>query len=231
MISKSLHLAVLAVWTLFLAWLLSFGREELGRLLHPRLWWVLAVAVLALLFFLLSLIFSQGRKDEGKILSFELLNLLILLVPLLYFLPAKEARLDAASLENRLIRDADGLFSNTLPSFGIFGGSDSAEMLFTRIIREPRQFDQQEVEVVCQSFVHEDLPDNTAMCYRYMITCCAADALPAFLFLSHQDQIENNRWVKIIGSLSIIERESMEFPSIAVDTLQYVEEPDFPWAM
>lgn len=233
MVLRLFNIALLSLWAIFLLWLLTYGKSDLIRLLHPRLWWVLSIAIVVLILFLVSFIMSRGNSEKNKSIIVELPGLLILLIPLLYFFIARDARLDATSFHNRIIKNDNGMYQNNLPDFEIFGLSKSPDMLFSKILREPKTYENQDVEIVCQSFVHEELPENTAMCYRYMITCCAADALLAFVFLSHSDDqiIENDKWVKVNGPLSIIKNNEMEFPSVEVKSLEYVEEPTFPWAM
>lgn len=233
MITRSLNITLLLVWALFLLWLLTFGQVDLVRLLHPRLWWVLGIAAGVLIFFLLSLVIPHGYKDKGNSLLIELPGALILVVPLLYFATAKDARLDAASLKNRMIQNESGMFLNNLPSIDIFDQSETGDMTFSKILKDPEKYQSQEVDVVCQSFVHENLPQNSVMCYRYLITCCAADALPAFLLVRHPEgvAIENNQWMKVNGSLSIVNYNDMETPTIDMTEFEYVEEPEFPWAM
>lgn len=230
---KLLNIILLSVWAVFFVWLLTYGKSDLIRLLHPRLWWVLCIAAFVLILFLISLILPYGHTEKRKSILFEFPGILILLIPFMYFFIAKDARLDGTSLENRIIKNDNGIYLNNLPSFELFEDSRSGDMLFSKILREPKKYEDQDVEIVCQSFVDDKLPANTAMCYRYLITCCAADALPAFIFLSHRNEleIENDRWVKVSGPLSIIRNNDMEFPSVKVDTLEYVEEPAFPWAM
>lgn len=230
---RLLNLVLLSLWAVFLVWLLTYGKSDLIRLLHPRLWWVLCIAAFVLLLFLVSLIIPYRQPEKRKSILFEFPGILILLIPFMYFFIAREARLDNTSLQNRIIINDDGVYLNNLPPFELFDGSGSGGISFSKILRQPKKYKDQDVEIVCQSFVDEKLPENTAMCYRYLITCCAADALPAFIFLSHQNEfeIENDRWVKVNGPLSIIRNNNIEFPSVKVDTLEYVEEPSFPWAM
>ena len=224
---------LLSVWALFLAWLLTYGRGDLIRLLHPRLWWVLCIAVFVLILFLASLLSHHGHTGEKKTILSLLPGIVILLIPLLYYSMAKDARLDGSVLQNRIIQNDDGIYLNNLPPFELFDESSSPDMLFSKLIRDPTTYEDQDVEIVCQSFTNEQLPENTAMCYRYMITCCAADALPAFIFLNHHSSLEvvSDRWIKVRGPVSIIRNNGMEFPSLQVDDLDYVEEPAFPWAM
>lgn len=233
MLLRLLNITLLSAWALFLVWLLTSGKSDLIRLIHPRLWWVLSIAVVVLVFFLLSLIIPLKQAGKNNSILSELPGILILLIPLLYFLLAKEARLDGASLQMRLTQDDNGLYLNNLPPFEIYDEPNLPDMSFSRILRQPEQYENQQVEIICQSFVDENLPENIAMCYRYLITCCAADALPAFVFLDHEQEleIENDRWIKVNGEASVIRNNDMVFPSVKVEQFTYVEEPDFPWAM
>lgn len=230
---RLINIVLLSIWVVFLVWLLTYGKSDLIRLLHPRLWWVLYIATIVLLLFLVSLIIPYGQTEKRKSILFDFPGILILLIPFMCFFIAKGARLDGTSLQNRIIINDNGIYFNNLPPFTLFDESGSGDMSFSKILRQPKKYEDQDVEIVCQSFVDEKLPENTAMCYRYLITCCAADALPAFIFLSHQNEleIENNRWTKVNGPLSIIRNNNIEFPSVKVDTLEYAEEPSFPWAM
>lgn len=233
MILRLLNIALLLIWVVFLFWLLTFGKNDLIRLIHPRLWWVLAIAVVVLILYAVSLCIHHGHTENKKTLPLELPGIVILLIPIMYFFTAKDARLDGTSLENRIIQNGSGFSHNSLPIFKSSEDSYSSELFFSKILREPEKYENQDVEIVCQSFVNEELPENIAMCYRYMITCCAADALPVFIFLSHQSDsvLENNKWVRVKGPLSIIRNNNMEFPSVEVNTFEYVKEPAFPWAL
>lgn len=233
MITKSLNIIALLVWAVFLAWLLTYGKSDLVRLIHPRLWWVLGIAVVVLALYLGSFIPPFSLRTPGKSLVIELPSILILLAPVLYFSVARDARLDGASLHNKITQTDRGVFLDSVPSFGIFDDGSTDAMSFSKIIRQPGNYQNKEVEIVCQSFVNDKLPEDTAMCYRYWITCCAADALPVFVFLKNRKEleIENDRWIKVQGPLSLFYNNNMEFISIDAQMIEYVEEPSFPWAL
>ena len=233
MILRIFNLLILCCWAALLGWLLTFGKSDLIRLIHPRLWWILGVGVVVLILFIVSLFTSSLKEVNKRFFLFELPSFLILLVPLAYITLAKDARLDSSSIQSRLSQAGDGMLQNALPSFSAPGGFNSIDMMFSKVIHQPQKYENEEVEVVCQSFTNEQLPENIAMCYRYMITCCAADALPVFLFLQYTESVdvESDRWVKVKGLVSIIKNDQVEVPAVKVDTIEYVEEPDFPWAM
>ncbi len=232
MMLRLLHLGMITVWALFLGWLLSYGRADLMHLIHPRLWWIIGLGVAVLCLFIISIVKSFSKPSQNKSSFLELPSLLVLLVPLVFFLLAKDARLSGVAAQNRFAKTDNGMYLNTsLPSEPA-STPESKQLPFSQIIREPEKYENQEVEIICQSFGNEKLPENTMICYRYLITCCAADALPVFVFLTdiNKQEIEYHRWIKVTGPFSLQENFERKFPTVKVDQWKYVEEPDFPWA-
>lgn len=233
MVLRLLHIAMVTVWALFLGWLLSFGRDDLMRLIHPRLWWILGVGVVVLCLFLISLVKSLPKAPGAKSAFLELPSLLVLLVPLAFFMLAKDARLGGVAAENRFAKTEDGMYVNTIPPAELLEETETDSLSFSKVVRQPEAYVDRDVSIVCQSYSSEKLPENTMMCYRYLITCCAADALPVFIFLTDLDgrQIDLHQWIEVKGPLSIEEKFGKEFPTVKLDSFEYVEEPDFPWAL
>lgn len=218
------------IWLLFFFWLLTWGQDELVRLLHPRLWWVVGAAFLIIFMFLLnSVIFESSSTEEGSLSSF--CSLIVLLVPLAFFYIAKDAEFNAASLQTRGLQSEEGFFPRSIPRNFEDERFGNSSITFSKLLREPEEYAEQELEIVCRSFVDEKLPENVAMCYRYMMTCCAADAVPLFVFLMHSEGlvIENDRWIRTSGTVGVIERNGVQVPKLDITSFEYAEEPAVPW--
>ncbi len=236
-----MKIGILAAWTAFFGWLVSLGQNQLGRLLHPSLWWLVGAATVVLLLFLaVNLRRQLPLADQGKgWLKWP--ALLILLVPLLYFITARNGRFDAATLAKRAIQTPSGFVPQSINTGA--GDDDSgyppllppkktaADIPLTRLSREPENYEGKEVEIVCKTFVDQRLPDDLFMCYRYLITCCAADALPVFVFVKYPEarSIKNDQWIRAKGPFSRIENASITVPSIQTEMVEYIPEPPFPF--
>ena len=87
--------------------------------------------------------------------------------------------------------------------------------------------------MVCQTLVDRRLPPNIVMCYRYLMNCCAADALPLFLFIKHQEgaEIANDQWIHAKGTVGIQKNEGIEVPVLELQRMVAVEEPPFPFLL
>lgn len=227
-----LKLLLLAGWVFFLGWLLLFGQTDLARLLHPDLWWLLvAAAVILALFFL-----GQWRRlwhgGGGRTLWWQWPSLLILSLPLLFFLQAGEARFTSETFAQRSLVTAEGY---RLPQLG---GEPSAKVTsgetpLSDLYRDLNGYLGKEVEVVCQTLVDRRLPPNIVMCYRYLMNCCAADAIPLFIFIKHREgmEIDNDSWIHARGTLGLQKSEAVEVPLLELERMAVVEEPPFPFLL
>ncbi|MBV5307248.1 MAG: TIGR03943 family protein [Desulfobulbaceae bacterium] len=236
-----MKIGILAAWAGFFGWLISLGQQQLGRLLHPSLWWLVGAATVVLLLFLaVNLRRQLPLADQGNgWLKWP--SLLILLVPLLFFVTAQSGRFDAATLTKRAIQTTSGFVSQPVNTKA--EGDDNGyppplpprkadtDIPLTKLAMNPETYEGQEVEILCKTFVDERLPDDLFMCYRYLITCCAADALPVFIFVKYPEakEIKNDQWIRAKGPFSRIENAKITVPSIQTEEVKYVDEPPFPY--
>jgi uncharacterized repeat protein (TIGR03943 family) len=232
MILHLLKAITLLIWAAFLFWLFFAGQDHLIRLLHPRLWWlVFSGAIIFLLFLVLHISRKPAPQNKNETLL-RLPAIVLLSLPLLFFFQAKDARFDQRTFMNRGLQGDHGFIQGGIPKVpGEKRTVQKSEISVMDLIREYDKYQDSEVELVCQTFVDSRLPANLSMCYRYLITCCAADAMPAFIFLRHPETlaITNDAWVKVKGHVALIESQEATVPALEIKTVTYVEEPDFPW--
>jgi putative membrane protein len=238
MIFNGLKVLTLAAWSLFLLWLIAFGRSDLGRLLHPRLWWLVVCGAMIFLIFLVRQTIGFARRPTIYENGWQWPSLLILLLPLLYFSQIPTARFNNDTFKTRNLSTANDSFQKEAPVENPAPGTNPAiptdqsrEVGLMKLYTEQEKFLGKEVSVVCQTFVDDRLPENTAMCYRYMITCCAADARPLFIFLQHPKTlaIKSDKWIKTQGKMTIINNNELTVPALVVEEVDYVAEPAFPF--
>jgi putative membrane protein len=253
MIFKVFKIVVLIIWSLFLAWLITFGRNDLARLLHPRLWWLVVCGSVVFFIFFLRQVVSFKNSFSNPDLALQLPSLLILLLPILFFYRGSDVRFNVDTFRTRTVQTTDGSYLNsmskqveeteepaekgddTLESLAnedlAEGVAESKEVQLTQLYRQYDEYLGKEVEVVCQTFVDKELPENIAMCYRYLIACCAADAQPLFIFLHYPESltIENDKWIRTRGKVSVFAKNNANMPELQIEQVTYVEEPAFPY--
>lgn len=227
---------VLAAWAVFFAWLVSFGQSTLARLLHPQLWWLVASGTVILLLFLAVNLTRKPASSQKRVaLRWQWPSLVILLVPLLYWVPVHEARLNADTFLQRSLRTADGLLIPGFIEQSVNGekweNETSSEVSLTGLYRSSDQYLGEVVEVVCRVLHDPQLPEDFLVCYRFRITCCAADALPVFILIDPKEDsgLANDSWVRARGRLTLYARLGFTIPLITDATLTTTSEPAFPY--
>lgn len=242
MITRLLQAGIMAAWAVFFLWLVAFGQNELARLLHPRLWWLVLCGALILVLFFVVVASRLTEPHSAGPLRWQWPSFVILLVPLLYFVPMKTARFDSqtflsrsTSIEAPFEPPVGEQDSEIVPDDAALPSQEEAEeddASFGRIALNPQQYDGKTVEVACQTLNDQRLPDNLFICYRFRITCCAADAQPVFLLVEKGAAAAapaNDSWVKVKGPLSIRQMEGMRFGLIKEATVTPGKEPIFPF--
>lgn len=230
----TVRILLLGVWTGFFVWIVSFGQSHLARLLHPDLWWLVICAAVILLLFLLvncrSLITDRHHGSHGSI-WWQWPSLATLLVPLIFFLQAQDARFNADTFSKRTLPTAEGVGQGDIYSADPPEESESSDISLAQLIFNIDEYLGKEVEVVCQTFINDRLPKGIATCYRYSISCCAADARPLFIFIEQQNGlvIESDKWIRTKGILSKKITSGVDIPLLPAESVEYVDEPSVPY--
>lgn len=231
MATKTVRIILLGLWAGFFAWIVSLGQKDLARLLHPDLWWLVICATGILLLFLAVNCrrLVVGRQETSILWQWP--GLATLLVPLLFFFQVQDARFNADTFSKRSIPTAEGFRQGDINLKDLGDESASTDIPLTRLVFASNTYIGKDVEVVCQTLVNDRLPEGIAMCYRYLMNCCAADAMPVFIFIKplQETAIENDTWIRAKGILSMRKNSDIEVPMISADSVEYVEEPAFPY--
>lgn len=227
---------LLALWVSLFIWLLSSGQPHLARLLHPKLWWLLVCGAVILLLFLGVGLRRPAANSIQISLWWRWPTLCILAVPLLYSLMLPSARFNAQTFAQRSIQEIEGITDQDYAAAGVGQGgvgNDGGEISLDRLHNEATSLAGRQVETVCQAMHDQNLPKEIMICYRFRITCCAADAMPVFIFLRTElaGSFVNDTWVRVRGRLSLFENRGFAVPMVTVDSMISEKEPAFPFLL
>lgn len=234
MILRLLQLMVMIAWAVFFVWLFAVDQPTLARLLHPRLWWLVVSGAIVLTFFFGVSLPRLTAPHPVSGLRWRWPTYLVLLVPLCYVGLMRSARFDSQTFRDRSAPiDISAPAQAVLPDHpGSADDSTPVEAPFSRIVLDPQQYAGRKVEVLCQTFNDQRLPDNNLICYRFRITCCAADALPIFVLVAQQPGHpvpDNDAWMRVQGILSVHQTNGLSLPFIQASSMAAEKEPSFPF--
>ena len=244
-----LHPIVFATWTVFLIYLVASQRYI--AFLRPEFGLLLAIAHFISMGFMLT---AMIRPKAAKTDTSAIFRALVLLVPVLYSIVMPDTMLGNIAFKKRFIGNADNAIGRraptTLPSQesennpgpgsppGEIGGIQQEapqERTILEIFLNPKLYKGQ--RVIVKGMILRDVQlkshfggKDTAV-FRFMINCCAADALPLAIALG-SDQVDafaNDQWVQVDGIFDLQQINGKPVPMISKPRIKAVEAPAVPY--
>ena len=219
--------AAYLLWTGALVWLLVTGRYQV--FLRPGFWalllWALAILVLfAGALFLSGRSFSLAGKGPAP-----WARLGVLIVPLVYLVVAQEQPLGSHALGKRFFEPR---YLERFSGGGRgFVDSDDPRVTLLDILQEFRAYEGKRIETLGMVYRDDTVPDGHFLLFRFIIVCCAADAMPAgALVLGEEgDSFEQDAWVSVEGVLGLKQVGDLIFPLIHAESITRIDQPKDPY--
>lgn len=248
-LKRWLHPAVFASWTVFLIYLLASQRYT--AFLRPEFGMLLAVAHFIAMGFMLAAMIRSTTAEMGMS---SVLRALVLLVPILYSMVMPDTMLGNQAFKKRFIGNASGALGrqdqSLFPSQGAENNADALsrpgeiksaqpetpqERTILEIFLNPQLYNGQRLIVTGMILRDEELKPHfggmdTAV-YRFLINCCAADALPLAIALNldQTDAFANDQWVKVEGIFELQQINGNPVPMLSKPLISPVEAPAIPY--
>lgn len=249
MLSRCLYPAVFAAWTVFPAYLLisrryiDFLRPELGILLA-------AAQCIALAFLLAAIV----RLEEGEVGAAPFMRSLVLLMPILYYVAMPDTILGNQAFTKRFTGTGNAISGDRGAAMGFLRGPGDntdfsprsaseepspqalpPERTLLEIFLNPGMFQGQRLVVTGMITRDEQLKahfggSDTAL-YRFLINCCAADALPLAIGLESDqtDAFAVGQWVRVDGIFHLRQIDGAAIPILSDFCITAVEAPSVPY--
>lgn len=239
---------VFAAWSCFLLYLLASRRYE--AFLRPEFGFLLAIAhFIAMGFMITAISRSEARKMDAS----EVLRTLILLVPILYSLFMPNAMLgnqafkkrfigpsaEAAGRRSPFIRSSQATETGSGPAAEITAGmarhESPQEQTLLEILFSPQLYDGRKVTVTGMTLRDDQLKPHfggrDTVVYRFLINCCAADALPLAIGLDsdRKEDFAGDQWVQVNGVFELRQIDGKTVPMVLNPSIKTVEAPEVPY--
>lgn len=248
-LKRWLQPAVFLTWSAFLAHLLAGKRYV--EFLRPEFGILLALAFLIALIFMIEAIVR--RKTLQTDMS-SLLRALVLMMPLLYFMALPDAMLGNQAFKKRFTGSANIAISRQAPEThadrryennpGVAASSqtietDRRETPLERTILElllnPASYKGQRIKVTGMILRDEALKQHfggrNTVVYRFLINCCAADALPLAIALDtdQTNTFTNDQWVQADGVFDLRQIDGQPVAVISTRQIKPIKTPAQPY--
>ena len=248
-LTRWLQAATFAIWTGFLVYLLASQRYV--AFLRPEFGLLLAVAHFIAMGFMLAAM-TRPRTTETDVSA--ILRTLVLLVPILYAMAIPDTMLGNQAFKKRFIGTNNGAIGRQAPSSlssqmsaenpdvmqppGEIEGSlqeTTLERTILDLFLNPNMYKGRRVSITGMILHDEQLKPHfggrdTAV-YRFLINCCAADALPLAIALDSDqaDVFVNDQWVQVDGIFDPQQINGKPVPIVTKPQIKPVEAPAVPY--
>ncbi len=248
-LKRWLYPIVFIIWTGFLIYLLV--TQQYVAFLRPEFGLLLAVAHFVAMGFMFTALI-RPKTTEMDLPA--ILRALVLLVPVLYSIALPDTMLGNQAFKKRFIGTNNGAMSRQIPSWlssdrsvsnpdfkqppGDIEGTQQAtpqERTILDIYRNPNMYRGQRV-IFTGMIVHDEqfkqyLGGRDAAVYRFLINCCAADALPLAIALDSDqaDTFAKDQWVQVDGIFDLQQINGKPVPLVLKPQIKPVEAPAVPY--
>ena len=228
---------LMGAWFYALAGLLP-GRAYTA-FLRPEFGILLVVALLVLIGFLFAEMASVGRKRAFGIDG--AIRMLILIAPLVYLSIARGASLDSSAFQRRWTGMA-GINGRSMPlqdavmdggTKDVSGSNEDVPLHY--LCRHPKAYAERTIAVV--GMLHRDpniaarFGTNTCVMFRFVITCCAADAMPAAILLIGEVPADwpDDTWIRAEGRFALRDDQGKPMPTLELSGATRTAKPRQPY--
>ncbi|MDR2391389.1 MAG: TIGR03943 family protein [Planctomycetota bacterium] len=230
---------VCIAWLLTLLGLIAGSRFEM--FLIPGFIYILWPAVAILFLLALAGIVEPPLRRLGPR---EAAGVVLLLLPLAGIAGTDGAILDASTFDTRFVGNfqaaGDDAGAKTAPPLpGAGGDSRTAripEVLLTDLLRTPSLYIGRRIAVVGmltrRSEQVADLLDRRVpLLFRFVMNCCAADAIPFAVVAEIPDNIpvEENGWSRVSGSFALRRIKGNDIPILEDTAMESIPMPKRPY--
>ncbi|MCB2147198.1 MAG: TIGR03943 family protein, partial [Deltaproteobacteria bacterium] len=212
---------------LFLAWLAGLcGLLLTGNdtaFLHPRFRLFLGVGAILLMAFSLVILFGPKRHDTGWPLATTTGQALVIMAPLLFLTTVVDQGMGAYALTRKFTGTEQQTLTRLLESGKrtADGTSPAPVMSLLDIARKMKQIDGRRVITEGLVYRPDIMPENYLTLFRFAIFCCAADAMPVWVFVENAGvaAFTDENWIRVDGTVRIVNFNGTDVPVIRADTI------------
>ena len=220
-VKRYMPLAALVIWSAILAWLIMDGNYQL--FLTPSFKGLILTSLVIAPALAAGLVFTGLPRQ-----NLSWLKGLILILPVGFILMAGDNTLGEYALRKRGMAPPDLGGTESTPADPSDVTDADGNISISQLVMQFERFEGQQVQIEGLFADRVAEHDELSAVYRYLITCCAADAQPVGVFMDHNPELDlkNNDWVRVSGRVNQKTLDGYQVIFMAVDEIKGVEKPD-----
>lgn len=232
-LANFLRLLILGVWIVGLIWLLGGARYQM--FIQARLWPLFVGAIALLMLFFAAAYARAGRPASHGSGGWERGGqVALLLLPLIHMLVgAASGGLGSDAFRQRSVagQSGPGLGTPARQRAPEYSSEAVNEVTLLQLASDMEQLNGKRVTVVGRVYHPGDLPPDVFVLYRFIIVCCAADAIPIGAMIRHDDagRMEPDLWLRVEGLLEAQAIDGDPAPFVVAEKAEPIDPPTNPY--
>jgi putative membrane protein len=226
------RLIVMSAWLIALCILIQPTDQGLllENFLRADYRWLVYAAALVLILFVIALTYCDPPPSEERGVGY-LLKTGIMIVPLLYLPTAAVSQLSADGAKKRSFQmtQAGPSFTGVLPEASGLEPADHLSLLLLSM--DPGRYEGKRVTTIGMAHWDDELPQGWLLCYRLLMTCCAADARPVGVVVEYHkpNAYQKGGWIKVEGVVGVTDFKGRRLIKIAAESVTPADPPTDPY--
>lgn len=221
LIGHYLDVLLFGLWLGMLCWLLLTDIDK--AFLHPRFRPFLVGGGILLAAFMMARLSGPQQQRTGWPLTDTTAQVLLLMAPLLFLTTVAGQGMGAHALTKKY----SGMEQQTLSRLLERGKSQSEigehkrDLSLLEIARRMKQMNGRRVVTEGLVYRPDIMPENYLTLFRFAIFCCAADALPVWVFVEKDGvaAFDDEAWIRVEGTVRIVNFNGTDVPVIKAETI------------
>ncbi len=212
----NLPLIIMAAWIMTSVFLLM--DDQYCLFLKPQFGILIHISLFILGLFALSMITLKATHP----VSDSLIKGMILLVPVVFIFSAGDQTLGGFALSKRTLASPEKTGLSPAPTGKKQDDPDTSDPSILKLIQEWDRYKDTRVTLEGVYYEPREKDETMAVVFRYLVTCCAADALPLGVFMKNQGvgEIKDNDWVRVTG---VVSQETLDGTAVIFMALERIE--------
>ena len=231
--SGFLRVMILGLWIIGFLWLLNGARYQ--TFLQTRLWPLFVGADVLLLLFFTAAYLRLGRPaNHGAGIWARGGQAALLALPLVYmFTSASSGGLGGSAFRQRSVTgEAGSMFNSRSEKKPVEYSADHVnDVTLIQVVNDVDQLKGKRVSLIGRVYHDETLPPDQFILYRFIIICCAADAIPIGVPIQHADAATwpADKWLRAEGVITVQTLDGESTPCVVADKIEPIEPPANPY--
>jgi uncharacterized repeat protein (TIGR03943 family) len=225
-ISDILPGLVCLLWIDTFIWLLTAERYK--AFLQPKLYPLLVMATSILLLFLIAFAIRMPHEDLSTFKMDNWIRAAVLCLPVFFLYATYGDSLGIDALSKRILPSDVVIGPDTLSKKkSSLKYAPDGTLTLLNIARNLERLEGQKVRTIGSVYRDPNVPEGHFMLFRFVIYCCAADAMPVWLLVKSDanDTLKNETWVKIDGILRLETVKQNRIPVIEAGSIRQIPAP------